>query len=320
VERSRNTIRSYAHDLDHFFTFLEISGMLWSAVTNETLGLFIRYMRTPAPRRRGRTLTMELYRREETTVNRALAAVTSFARYLSDAYRDDVYPRLARTAVHRSSPHEERYGSRESVGPRMKPFSHEQRVFEKAEREAIIGACVSLRDRFFYSLLDETGMRVGQALLLHHSDIAVQKSSICVRRRRDEGSAERNKSRELAVVPVGPALIRLYAAYMHTEYRLIDSDYVFVNLRGGDVGHPLTYKSVDQQVRRLRKITGITDWSAHSFRHSYVTRLLAAGVPMETVSYLVTHASVATTINTYNHPDPLMVREQLVAAGVWTRG
>ncbi len=57
------------------------------------------------------------------------------------------------------------------------------------------------------------------------------------------------------------------------EYGKLDSDYVFVNLRGGRVGSPLTYAAVYDLVRRLRVHTGI-DFDPHWLRHTYATGLL----------------------------------------------
>jgi len=37
----------------------------------------------------------------------------------------------------------------------------------------------------------------------------------------------------------------------------------------------------------------------------------------EAVSYLVTHRSVLTTLNTYNQVDPEYLREQLIQSGAW---
>jgi site-specific recombinase XerD len=317
IERSPNTIRGYAHDLDHFHRFLTRSGLTWEAVDNEVLGRFIRFLRTEPSRLGADTDTRQ---RSETTVNRALSAVTSYALFLSGTTNDGVYERLSRTAVLSASRFE--YGTfvTSRVGPRMKPHATPHRLLEEHERQAIVGSCRNLRDRFLFTVLDQTGMRAGQALLLRHTDVLGPRSSIAVRRHDDDTSTERNKSRAPAIVPVSADVIRLYAAYMHTEYRLIDSDYVFVNLYGRNLGAPMTYANLDQIVRRLRAATGIKGWSAHSFRHTFVTRLLSAGVPIETVSYLATHLSVLTTIDTYNHPNERVVRQQLLDAGVWPHG
>jgi integrase len=60
--------------------------------------------------------------------------------------------------------------------------------------------------------------------------------------------------------------MRLYADYLNREYGALDSDYLFVNLWGEPVGHPMTYPAVYDLVGRLRRRTGVA-FSPHLFRH-----------------------------------------------------
>ena len=97
----------------------------------------------------------------------------------------------------------------------------------------VLAATEHLRDRFLLSLLAETGMRVGQALGLRHSDFVSRKREVHIVPRADNANRARAKVRSAAVIPVSTPLVRLYSEYMHTEYGEIDSDYVFVNLFAG---------------------------------------------------------------------------------------
>lgn len=65
-------------------------------------------------------------------------------------------------------------------------------------------------------------------------------------------------------------------------------------------GEPLRYQAVHKLVGRLRERTGIT-FNLHALRHSLATDLLRKGVPLEVVSKVLTHRSVATTLGTYSH-------------------
>ena len=104
---------------------------------------------------------------------------------------------------------------------------------------------------------------------------------------------------------------------MHTEYGDLDSDYVFVNLWAQPLGAPLRYQTVTKLVARLRATTGI-EFSPHLLRHTRATELIRVGVPIEIVSRLLTHRSVATTSETYLHLTVDDVRAELARAGVWT--
>ena len=50
---------------------------------------------------------------------------------------------------------------------------------------------------------------------------------------------------------------------MHEEYGELDSDYVFVNLWGGRIGHPMSYATVDDLVRRTRVSGRLSLHGAH---------------------------------------------------------
>ena len=174
------------------------------------------------------------------------------------------------------------------------------RTLEPEQIVAILAACEHLRDRFLLSLLAETGMRVGQALGLRHCDFVSRKREVHIVPRADNANGARAKVRSAAVVPVSTPLVRLYSEYMHAEYGDIDSDYVFVNLFGGQVGAAMTYPAVHQLIGRIAARTGI-GFTAHMLRHSHATDMVRQGVPIEVVARLLTHRSSTTTSQTYVH-------------------
>lgn len=173
------------------------------------------------------------------------------------------------------------------------------RVLTAAEAQTILDACGRLRDRLLFALLYDSGIRIGEALGLRHEDIAAADRQITIRARVN-GNGARAKSALTRVIPVSAELIRLLADYLHEEYGDLDSDYVFVNLWGSPHGHPLGYPAVYDLVRWLRRATGI-DFDPHWWRHTYATRLLRDGAPVEVVSKLLGHASVTTTLSCYGH-------------------
>ena len=177
---------------------------------------------------------------------------------------------------------------------------------------AVVAACDRRRDRFLFSLLAASGMRVGEALGLRHSDIDAAARLVTVAPRVN-GNRARAKSGGRQV-PVPGAVIRMYADYLHSEYGELDSDYVFVNLWSVAIGRPLTYASVYDLVCRLRERTGIM-FGPHTFRHTYATELLRRKVPVEVVQHLLGHASIATTTDAYAHLKVEDTRRALVAAG-----
>jgi integrase len=159
-------------------------------------------------------------------------------------------------------------------------------------------------------------MRAGQALGLHHCDFVSRKREVHIVPRADNANGARAKVRSAAVVPVSAPLVRLYSEYMHVEYGGIDSDYVFVNLFGGQAGAAMTYTAVHKLIGRIAARTGI-EFTAHMLRHSHATGMIRQGVPIEVVARLLTHRSSTTTSQTYVHLDAADIREALHRAGAW---
>lgn len=118
------------------------------------------------------------------------------------------------------------------------------RVLTVAETQAILDACTRLRDRFFFTLMHETGCRAGEVLGLRHEDIAAAECEVSIVPRENANGARAKSGGR--TVPVGPELIRLYADYLHEEYGGTDSDYVFVisgrnrRARRGPIGPSVT--------------------------------------------------------------------------------
>jgi integrase/recombinase XerD len=322
IGRSPNTVKAYAHDLKDFLEFLAGRGLDWREVRLEDIGGFVAWLRLPPQGRAGlvAVLPSAVPQVSAATINRKLAAVSTF--YAHQARNGaEVGDLLATWQVggrggwkpflhHISKSREHRGRAVTLKAPRKLP-----RILTVTEMQAILDACVRLRDRFFFAVLHESGCRAGEALGLRHEDIAAAESEIAIVPR-DNANGARAKSGP-RVIPVGAELIRLYADYLHREYGGIDSDYVFVNLFAAPRGQAWSYPAVYDLVRRLRAKTGI-DFDPHWFRHSMATRLLRDGAPVEVVSKLLGHSSVTLTMKIYGHLTAEDARAALEKAGWFT--
>ncbi|WP_368680831.1 tyrosine-type recombinase/integrase (plasmid) [Rhodococcus opacus] len=325
IERSPNTVKAYAHDLKDWFVFLQMRGLEWREVRLEDLGEFVAWLRLPPAGRFGGVVMLPSAEHycSAGTVNRKLAAIsglyTFHARHgvdLGDLVTE-LHPAGRRRSgwkpflYHLSKGEPERRRTIKLRAPRKHPT-----ILTVTQVQAILDACTRLRDRLLWALLWDSGIRIGEALGLRHEDLAAAEGELMIVPRVNDNRA-RAKSGQPRTIPIGPEVIRLYADYLHDEYGDLDSDYVFVNLWGGPFGQPWGYPAVYDLVLRLRRITGI-DFDPHWYRHSYATRLLRKNTPIEVVSALLGHSSIATTMDIYGHLSVEDARRALEAAGFLT--
>ncbi len=81
-------------------------------------------------------------------------------------------------------------------------------------------------------------------------------------------------------------------------------------------GTPVDPRNFNRAVSRLAKAAGLGHWHPHELRHSAVSLLLAAGVPLQIVSEVVGHSSIRVTKDVYGH---LEDRQRAAAADAMTQ-
>ena len=319
IERSPNTVRAYALDLKAYWQFLEAHRIRWKQVSLEQLGAFTAWLRQPA----ANVVLLATARpaRSSSTVNRTLTAVFGFYEFHARGGVEVVKALVDRARSGRGSYKPFLHGiARAKPRGRVGRLRQERRLPATLTLEqvaAVIHAQRRLRDRFLFALLFGTGMRVGQALGLRHEDFVTQERRIEIVAWEDNANGARGK-RGAGGVPVSGELVRCYSDYMHLEYGEVDSDYVFVNLWGGQIGRAMTYANVNEIVCRARARVGF-HFTPHMFRHTYATMARRGGVPIEIVSKLLTHSSIQTTSEIYLHCSPEDLRAELERAGVMAK-
>ncbi len=152
---------------------------------------------------------------------------------------------------------------------------------------------VELRDRALLELLYGTGVRVSEAVGIDLQDLDFDEDLIRVT---GKGSKQR-------LVPMGSTLRRALEDYLEARGRSTflhakstsakKTARLFLNARGG----PLSRQGVDLIIHKRALAAGLDTRkvSAHVFRHSCATHMLAHGADIRVVQELLGHASIATT-------------------------
>lgn len=75
----------------------------------------------------------------------------------------------------------------------------------------------------------------------------------------------------------------------------MDTDRVFVVLKGPNRGNPLSARGIDEVLAGARRRAGLTHATCHELRHTCLTRLREAGMALEAVQAQAGHASIEST-------------------------
>ncbi|WP_207544685.1 tyrosine-type recombinase/integrase [Mycolicibacterium conceptionense] len=329
---SPHTVRGYAAGLARWFTMLEHTGHPWDDFPTNLFGQYLQYLRSgdlPGTPRIGAPETKMM----TSSLQPRAAAVLSMYRYHADTGATEVpYRRLftQRGSWRRQT----RYvGFLDGVGPHRdtdhpiyplrQPGRSTTPVLSPSQVATILDGCsvqddgnwtggpAAVRNRLFFAVLAETGMRLGEALSLRHNDFHIGAGGtpwIDIIERQDHPHGARVKTGPRRIY-VGDDLEALYSEYvwqlvaMNADQVVADlsNHFVFVNLQRGPRFSPMRQENVYEKVRGLRKAHPSLppDWSPHWLRHTHATALLLAGVPEHVVMRRLGHADVQTTLSTY---------------------
>lgn len=334
---SPNTLVSYAYDLRHLWRFFARDGLTWEEFAPRHSIAFLEYLRSVPSRRPRQRLTLTVVvdadgpatKLAASTVNRILAAVSSFYEYVILAglfgrlnpieKRPD--PALARV----SERHRPFMGGASRQRPvrravRVKTVQRVPRPLSRAQVEALLGQLRSTRDRAIVLLMLQGGLRPGEVLGLHLEDIAYGRRRVVVRHREDHPKGARSKSRYERVVDLHePETLAMLSAYVMTE-RPADAGSPLVFLIGGRGGRRLEALSYDGLVKMFTRATtraGIrTPWvTPHACRHTHATAMWEGGMRELTLQKRLGHASPESTRIYTRVSDPAVVADYNRALG-----
>jgi integrase len=153
-----------------------------------------------------------------------------------------------------------------------------------------------------------TGMRIGEICALKWKDIDLEYGIFHVRRtiERIYIIEDGQRKTELLVgtpktasslrdIPISHRLLRM----LKPMKNIVNDDNYF--LTNGQ--KPLEPRTYGIYYLRLLKTLGIQKMKFHGLRHSFATRCIESGCDYKTLSSILGHADIGTTLNLYVHPD-----------------
>lgn len=153
-----------------------------------------------------------------------------------------------------------------------------------------------------------TGLRIGELCALTWDDIDVDNGVIYVRRtiqriyivdegvKRTELIIDTPKTKNsIRDIPMTTDLLRI----LKPLKKVVNKEY-FVLTNDEKPTEPRTYRNY---YKRLMKKLEIPDLKFHGLRHSFATRCIEGKCDYKTVSVILGHSNISTTLNLYVHPN-----------------
>ena len=273
VERglSRNTIESYARDLNGFLAFLRAQAI--DDFEQVDLGVVSHWLRSLTERGLSPKSSA-----------RHLSALRGLMRFLvrEDELEADPTELAARARIGRRLP---------------RPLSVEQvlRLIETPDPQRARG----LRDRAMLSLMYASGLRVSELLGLKLRDVDLARGVL----------AAYGKGGKRRLVPIGEVALQHLEAHLAAQpaaRRLAAEGWVFHRPSGKPWTRQMVWKLVSTHARSAG-IPGRVH--PHRLRHSFATHLLAGGADLRSVQTLLGHSDIVTT-EIYTHVSPATLRAE----------
>lgn len=151
-------------------------------------------------------------------------------------------------------------------------------------------------DRVLYRVAAMTGLRQGELLALRWMDVDWLAGRVRVRQnytRRAYGSPKSKRS--VRSVPVADEVARALEGWSKVSRFTGDNDLVFGN---PVTGEPLSASKVTKRMQAALGDAGLQDrrYVFHDLRHTFGTRMAAAGAPLVSIKAWMGHESIETTL------------------------
>lgn len=320
-EKSSNTQKTYCYALKLYFEYLNEIAVDYRKVNINILSDLVGWLRNPHENTKTVAIKPVKAKRTEKTVNLIVTVVTNFYDYLFrlEEIDNDMIEKVMKqifTGGHTSYKdflyHVNKDKPSNKNVLKIKEPRRKIKILTKEEVEKVCKSTTNIRDEFLIRLLFETGLRIGELLSLFIEDFIFDHNKGHKIRLTDRGelyNGAKLKTGEREIY-VSQDLMDLFDDY---EYEVldeleIDTNFVFVKLKGENKGQPLEYQDINALFKKLKQKTGI-DVHAHLLRHTHATMYYRETKDIKEVQERLGHSQIQTTMNMYLHLSDDDIRE-----------
>lgn len=177
-----------------------------------------------------------------------------------------------------------------------RPLNNSHRPVDYLSDEAFVNLIKSFdmskfheyRDCTICQLLIDTGMRIGETLLIKLTDIDMVRRSIYL-------PPENTKSKKGRMVFYSAEMGKVIKRWLQFKDRYRDSEYLFCT----NNGKPMAISNFEKNFRDYTQRVGIKKAHPHMLRNNFARRFLMNGGDIYTLSRILGHSSVTVTEKAY---------------------
>ena len=183
----------------------------------------------------------------------------------------------------------------------LKTSKSSMRVFSPMEQQVLVKKLLDQNDIYSFGILLTlyTGLRIGEVCALRWEDVSANTIHIQRTMQRLKGDSGKTEivilspktSSSDRVIPIPKALLPII------EQHRKSGGYVLLQ----DNGNIVEPRLLQRKFAKLVAACGFEKANFHALRHTFATRCIEAGVDVKTLSELLGHADVKTTLNKYVH-------------------
>lgn len=157
----------------------------------------------------------------------------------------------------------------------------------------------------------KTGLRVGEVCALRWEDVLFDEGLLHVRatvqRISDPGGGTQlyvgdpKSSDSNRYIPLTPSLLAVLSARRGSGYIISSKP-----------DRPTEPRTLQRRFKVVLRNAGLRDVNFHVLRHSFATKCVERGFDVKSLSMILGHASVSTTMNIYVHPSTERIRSMMI--------